>query len=55
MRVMDGLMSFPTLLLALLVLFTLGPSRVNIAATPAGSRAMAAVSLELSNVKLPSR
>ena len=33
MRVMDGLMSFPTLLLALLVLFTLGPSRVNIAAT----------------------
>jgi peptide/nickel transport system permease protein len=33
MRVMDGLMSFPTLLLALLVLFTLGPSRVNIAFT----------------------
>ncbi len=33
MRVLDGLMSFPTLLLALLVLFTLGPSRVNIAAT----------------------
>ena len=33
MRVMDGLMSFPTLLLALLVLFTLGPSRVNITAT----------------------
>ena len=33
MRVMDGLMSFPTLLLALLVLFTFGPSRVNIAAT----------------------
>jgi len=33
MRIMDGLMSFPTLLLALLVLFTLGPSRVNIAAT----------------------
>ena len=33
MRVMDGLMSFPTLLLALLVLFALGPSRVNIAAT----------------------
>jgi peptide/nickel transport system permease protein len=33
MRVMDGLMSFPTLLLALLVLFTLGSSRVNIAAT----------------------
>jgi peptide/nickel transport system permease protein len=33
MRVMDGLMSFPTLLMALLVLFILGPSRVNIAAT----------------------
>ncbi len=33
MRVMDGLMSFPTLLLALLVLFTIGPSRVNIAVT----------------------
>jgi peptide/nickel transport system permease protein len=33
MRVMDGIMSFPTLLLALLVLFTLGSSRVNIAAT----------------------
>ena len=33
MRVMDGLMSFPTLLLALLVLFTLGPSKMNIAAT----------------------
>jgi peptide/nickel transport system permease protein len=33
MRIMDMLMSFPTLLLALLVLFTLGPSRVNIAVT----------------------
>jgi len=33
MRIMDGLMSFPTLLLVLLVLFILGPSRVNIAAT----------------------
>jgi len=33
MRVMDGLMSFPGLLLVLLVLFTLGPSQVNIAAT----------------------
>ncbi|MBL7166936.1 MAG: ABC transporter permease [Dehalococcoidales bacterium] len=33
MRIMDGLMSFPTLLLALLVLFTFGSSRVNIAAT----------------------
>ena len=33
MRVMDGLMSFPTLLMALLVLTTLGSSFVNIAAT----------------------
>lgn len=33
MRVMDGLMSFPTLVLIILVLFTLGPSRVNIVAT----------------------
>ena len=33
MRVMDGLMSFPTLLMALLVLTTLGSSPVNIAAT----------------------
>ena len=33
MRVMDGLMSFPTLLLALLVLTTLGSSPVNIATT----------------------
>jgi len=33
MRVMDGLMSFPTLLLIILMLFTLGPSRVNIAVT----------------------
>ena len=33
MRVMDGLMSFPALLLIILVLFTLGSSRVNIAAT----------------------
>ncbi len=33
MRVMDGLMSFPGLLMALLVLTALGPSAVNIAAT----------------------
>ena len=33
MRIMDGLMSFPTLVLIILVLFTLGPSRVNIVAT----------------------
>ncbi len=33
MRVMDGLMSFPTLLMALLVLTTLGSSSVNIAVT----------------------
>lgn len=33
MRVMDGLMSFPSLLLALLVLTTLGPSHINIVLT----------------------
>ncbi|MDA1148173.1 MAG: ABC transporter permease [Actinomycetota bacterium] len=33
MRVMDGLLSFPSLLLALLVLTTLGPSRINIVLT----------------------
>jgi len=33
MRVLDGLMSFPSLLLALLVITTLGPSAVNIVAT----------------------
>lgn len=33
MRVMDGLMSFPTLLLIILVLFTLGPGRENIVVT----------------------
>ncbi len=33
MRVMDGLMSFPTLVLIILVLFTFGPSRVNIVIT----------------------
>lgn len=33
MRVMDGLMSFPSLLLALLVLTTLGPSHLNIILT----------------------
>ena len=33
MRIMDGLMSFPSLLIALLVLNSLGPSGVNIAAT----------------------
>ena len=33
MRIMDGLMSFPTLVLIILVLFTLGPSRVNIVVT----------------------
>ena len=35
MRVMDGLMSFPSLLLALLVITTLGPSAINIVATVA--------------------
>jgi peptide/nickel transport system permease protein len=33
MRIMDGLMSFPGLLLALLVISTLGPSRTNIVIT----------------------
>ena len=33
MRIMDGLMSFPSLLIALLVLNSLGPSGVNIAGT----------------------
>ena len=35
MRVLDGLMSFPSLLLALLVITTLGPSAINIVATVA--------------------
>ena len=53
MRVVDGLMSFPTLLLALLVLFTLGPSRVNIAITigftsmPSISRVVRSATLSL--------
>ena len=57
MRVMDGLMSFPTLLLALLVLFTLGPSRVNIAATigfvsmPAIARVVRSTTLSLKTME----
>jgi peptide/nickel transport system permease protein len=57
MRVMDGLMSFPTLLLALLVLFTLGPSRVNIAATigfvsmPAIARVVRSTTLSLKTLE----
>ncbi len=53
MRVVDGLMSFPTLLLALLVLFTLGSSRVNIAMTigftsmPSISRVVRSATLSL--------
>ena len=35
MRVLDGLMSFPSLLLSLLVITTLGPSAINIVATVA--------------------
>jgi len=57
MRVMDGLMSFPTLLLALLVLFTLGPSRFNIAATigfvsmPAIARVVRSTTLSLKTME----
>jgi peptide/nickel transport system permease protein len=57
MRIMDGLMSFPTLLLALLVLFTLGPSRVNIAATigfvsmPAIARVVRSTTLSLKTME----
>jgi len=53
MRVVDGLMSFPTLLLALLVLFTLGSSRLNIAITigftsmPSISRVVRSATLSL--------
>ncbi|HEY95176.1 MAG TPA: ABC transporter permease [Dehalococcoidia bacterium] len=57
MRIMDGLMSFPTLLLALLVLFTLGPSRINIAATigfvsmPAIARVVRSTTLSLKTME----
>jgi len=57
MRVMDGLMSFPTLLLALLVLFTLGSNRFNIAATigfvsmPAVARVVRSTTLSLKTME----
>ena len=57
MRVMDGLMSFPGLLMALLVLTTLGPSGVNIAATvgivtfPRVARVIRSVTLSLKDLE----
>ena len=57
MRVMDGLMSFPGLLMALLVLTTLGPSGVNIAATvgivtaPRVARVIRSVTLSLKELE----
>lgn len=57
MRIMDGLMSFPTLLLALLVLTTLGPSNVNIVATvaivtlPRVARVLRSVTLSLKQLE----
>ena len=57
MRIMDGLMSFPSLLIALLVLNSLGPSGVNIVATvgivfmaPA-SRVMRSVTLSVKSLE----
>jgi peptide/nickel transport system permease protein len=53
MRVLDGLMSFPSLLLALLVITTLGPSSVNIVATvvivtmPRVARVLRSITLSL--------
>ena len=57
MRVMDGLMSFPTLLMALLVLTTLGTSAVNIALTigvvnmPRVARVMRSTMLKLKEME----
>lgn len=57
MRVMDGLMSFPGLLMALLVLTTLGQSAVNIAATvgivtmPRVARVIRSVTLSLKELE----
>ena len=57
MRVMDGLMSFPSLLMALLVLTTLGPSGVNIAAAvavvnmPRVARVMRSATLSLKEME----
>ena len=53
MRVMDGLMSFPSLLIALLVLTSLGSSQINIVGTigivftPTVSRVMRSITLSL--------
>jgi peptide/nickel transport system permease protein len=57
MRVMDGMMSFPGLLLALLVLTTLGSNSVNIVATvgivtmPRVARVMRSVTLSLKELE----
>ena len=57
MRVMDGLMSFPGLLMALLVLTTLGPSAVNISVTvgivtmPRVARVIRSVTLSLKELE----
>jgi peptide/nickel transport system permease protein len=57
MRVMDGLMAFPGLLLALLVLMTLGSSQVNIVATmgivtmPSVSRVIRSTTLSLKTLE----
>jgi peptide/nickel transport system permease protein len=57
MRVMDGLMAFPSLLMALLVLTTLGPSSVNIAAAvavvnmPRVARVLRSVTLTLKELE----
>ena len=57
MRIMDGLMSFPTLLLALLVITTLGPSQMNILLTvgivtlPRVARVLRSVTLSLKQLE----
>ena len=57
MRIMDGLMSFPSLLIALLVLNSLGPSGVNIAGTVGvvfmapSSRVMRSVTLSVKSLE----
>ena len=57
MRIVDGMYAFPTLLLALLVLTTLGPSKVNIiltigfAFTAGPARVMRSTTLSLKNME----
>ena len=57
MRIIDGMYAFPTLLLALLVLTTLGPSKVNIiltigvAFTPGPARVLRSTTLSLKNME----